>query len=381
MPGWRATVGGVLAAGAVFSLVSCSSGDSGDGPEPLAALVGEDGKFDCRRMYTHVPLQAYLSADLSPVDTRMVMSGSQSAASAPDQITCPARYTGEESGGGIALFYVRTMPETRRPLTWVSGPDPYGDWATGILTLGQGQDASDVAAAVLDSPERGILVVFTPVDTDTEAPFMSLGDAAPDAVRTVIDGLEQEAAVPVPEEADIAAGTSLFATDGRFDCSKVFRRLSLATAATAYIGLPVTSATNPVVRETGDHRSCALATGVPEEETSIFPGPTGNLSTELTTGPKDAVRGTPFTGSPDLVGWEEYWNFDGADDPVDATFEGRQSYNARYCRSDSDCITVTAYTGSGEEGGGSPQARKDAALPLVRLVAEREGLLTDGVQQ
>lgn len=354
MPGWRVTVGGVLAAGAVF------------------ALVGENGKFDCRRMYIHVPLQAYLS----PVDTRCSMGGAMPVEGAPGQINCQLRYTGPETGGGIVPVYLRSMPEAE-DFPWKADPVRYGDWVTGTATLGD----SPIFLAILESAEHGDLVLVSDMGDWESGPFANLGDRSPDAVRTVIDGLEQEAAVPVPEEAGIAVGTSLFATDGRFDCSKVFRRLSLATGATAYIGLPVTSATNPVVRETGDHRSCALATGVPEEETSIFPGPTGNLSAELTTGPKDAVRGTPFTGSPDLVGWEEYWNFDGAGDPVDATFEGRQSYNARYCRSDSDCITVTAYTGSGEEGGGSPQARKVAALPLVRLVAEREGLLTDGAQQ
>lgn len=378
MGGLRSLVGGLCAAASVVTLVSCSSGGDGSSPEPLAALIGDDGKFDCRRMYTHVPLQAYFSASLSLVDTREAVTSVRPVSGEDGVVNCPVRYAGKETDGRIVPFFIRSVPTGEVP-KWASETSAYGDWTIGTMTLVGSGDAAfnEIAVAALDSPEHGVLLLFTPTRAEDRESFVFLGDEAPSAVRTVIDGLEKDAGVPVPASADNDGLVSLFTTDDRFDCSAVFRRLSLTTAETVDITLSVQSGMARIVRDSGERRSCALATGAADTDMSRIFG----MSTDLTTGPKDAVRGTPFTGIPDFAGWEEYWNFDGADDPVDATFEGRQSYNARYCRNDSDCITVTAYTGSGEEGGDSPQARKDAALPLVRLVAEREGLLADGEQQ
>lgn len=362
------------------TLASCSSGDDGPGkdaataPQPaaLAALVGEDGTFDCHQIYTHTSLRTYLSADLSPVDTMSGMAGAQAADDAPEVITCPVRYAGEETPGVSVPFYVLTSPNTNDP-SWTSGPDTYGNWLTGTVTL-DGADGDDVAVGILDDEEHGRLAIFTPVDEDAEGSYPALGEAAPAAVRTVIDALDlnetEETESPVLAEADVAAGASLFTADGAFDGAEGFRRLTLITAEDVGLALPEKSGTNPVIKESGGRTSCALATGTRTAEL-IAVGP----PTELTTGPKDPQQGTPFVGSPDLEDWEEYWLFDGADNPVNAENEGQQSYNARYCRSDDDCITVTAHA---RAGGDVPQALKDTALPLVRLVAEHEDLLTDG---
>lgn len=376
MPGWRATVGGVLAAGAVFSLVSCSSGDSGDGPEPLAALVGEDGKFDCRRMYTHVPLQAYLSADLSPVDTRFSMGGAMPVDGAPGQINCPLRYTGPETGGGIAPVYLRSMPEAE-DFPWKTDPVRYGDWVTGTATLGD----SPIFLAIFESAEHGELMLVSDMDDWKSDPFANLGDRSPDAVRTVIDGLERDAGAAVAEVDGSVGDLSLFTENGRFDCSQVYRRLSLVTAPDVGINLPVKNDRNQIIRDGDDSRSCVVPVGEEETESSVTTGLLEGPSLAVTTGPKDSLRGGPVAGSADLPGWEEYWDFDGADDPVDKDAEGLPSYNARYCRSDGDCITVTSYESEGLQTGRSPQARKNAALPLVRIVTEHEGLATDGEEQ
>lgn len=393
MARWWPVLGGVLVAGAVFSLASCSSGDSGDSPEPLAALVGEDGKFDCRRIYTHVPLQAYLSAHLSFSATRFAMSGAGDLASGNGQAQCPVRYY-DEGQAGYALFYLRSMSESEE-VGWENGTTTYGAWTTGTVALPAGK----VSAAVLDSPEHGALMLFTPVDTPTEPPFISLSDAAPDAVRTVIDGLEKDAGSPVPEKTGTAepGQRELFSEGDRFDCATFFRKEALSGLDDDGLWVPTVTAQNPVVGQPRDDgtRTCMLSTDDGQESTDIIEPdmdmeisalfalvPRDIGSTVVTTGPRDSLRGTSVTDFRDLSQWEEFWNFAGPVDPLSARLTGWQSYNARYCRDNSNCITVTRYVDVDKD---EDSARKNPAdaradvLPLIRWITQNE-ISTSGGQ-
>lgn len=383
MGGLRSLVGSLFVVASVVALASCSSGDSGDSSEPLAALVGDDGKFDCHRMYTRVPVELYLNTGLSVNGTKGQVGGATE--SSDQEITdCPVSYAGKEPPElSLSGMTVHSSPEDIG-MDWKGGTRDHRGWTVGTVADGD----SDRVAAVKTGEGRGSLMVSVP--TPMETSDKNIGYAAPDAeasVLEVVDGLEDTSLAAVPDQTSVHRVSS----DGTFDCVELYRTMSLADAADDSILIPRRSPVNAVVTEPGDDgtRTCSLVVdetpGIIDEYEppavllSVQESTEGHVPkfTEITTGPRDTFRGAPFSGDEALSGWEEYWNYDGAEHPVNSAYEGWESYNARYCTGDSNCITVTNYLDPSWSWL-PPQKLKEATLPLIRWIAEGDSLIREG---
>lgn len=381
----RSLAASVLVVGVVVTLASCTGGgeDSDDtGPGRLSALYNEYGHLDCRRLYYEAPVVTLLDAGL----TTDLNSSESSDGNNSGNSYCPSRYVGPEWPGSIAVpFYTGTSADGSR-YTWEGEPEQYRGWEIGQLNMAGGA----VSPAAMTTVEgHGTFLVFTPAEYELDAAPgheipNPLGDSVGDALRHVVDGLEDHAHDLAPE------GTvNVFSDGDRFDCRNFYEQMTATDLLDE--GLDVSDeryAKEQVLERENSAESCDLVTVNGINGDSDIAG-TGMMvpPVEITTGPKNDHPGTPLEGDASLSGWEEYWDFAGADRPVNITNDGKEAYTARFCRSEQDCISVSNFLGYKESGNGrsinpTAQTIKDEITPLLRWINEQENLsdLTDGAE-
>ncbi|WP_130840560.1 hypothetical protein [Corynebacterium neomassiliense] len=372
------TPGLLLAAAVTAALLSCGSEPGTPettGDRKLNALYDSDGVLDCRRLYSDVPVSLLLDAGLST--TTEPMASSKRFPSG--RTFCPMRYVGPGWPGTVPVpVYVATDHKSF-DLTWNGKRENYDGWKIGHITL---KDGDENLAAELTAEDNSSVIVFTPLAYVPDAPEEiienPLGDGIVDALKVVVDGLDRQG------EETVHGRTEYFSEAGEFNCSLIYDRLSAVGLQDA--GLDVSDvrfAPSRTIERSNGSMSCDLIPSANSQGKANIQYDSYFYPVEINTGPRDDHRGTPFDSRENLPGWEEYWDFNGADRPVNRSNEGKESYNARFCRSDRNCITVTNFMGYGESGSGRPVSPvvddiRSEILPLVRWIDSTENSGTAG---
>lgn len=373
----RSLTSGLSVAALAVAVASCGATDDTPGDEGnadrLGAMYTDDGTLDCRRLFTDAPVETLLSAGLTTdMEPLQNAEGDDTGWS-----YCPSRYVGPGWPGEIAApLYVAT-PVDKANYHWDDEPENYRGWEIGNLAMPEG----GVEMSALTTVEgRGNVLLMTTaeqVDLDGRNVPNVLGDEMTDALRHVVDSLEDNGSDVLTE-----TDGSVFSDDDRFDCSRFSQRMTATFLQDADLDISDERyAPQRVVERDGSTVSCDL---VPESGVNGKPDyGFGNMThpVEITTGPRDDHAGTPLVGDDALGGWEEYWDFEAAEQPVNVANEGKESYNARFCRSAEDCITVSNFLDSSRENPVSKrpvsptvQDIKQETLPLLRWITAREGL-------